>query len=226
MPSSTPSPDPQEFRPFLTWQGIIDWAQSHYRERIFSKDERIPTRPGLLYLVRRGAVRIVGSMQAIQTENPPPSETIEKAFLGFVGAGQPFEIVVQSPFSLQAYAHVEETAVIWMYWQELDNWTHLRREVLEIFRYQHQRKQLWLCLLGQRRTIDRLVGFLKLSIEEYGEPSDRGYCLPYPLTHAQIGSAIGATRVTVTRLMGRLRRQGLISIEGENLICWPNKSAI
>jgi hypothetical protein len=220
MPSSTSSPDPQEFRPFLTWQGIIDWAQSHYRERTFNKDKKIPIRPGLLYLVRRGAVRIVGSAQANGIDNLQPSETIEKVFLGFVGAGQPFEIVVQSPFDLQAYAHVEETAVIWMYWHELDNWPHLRREVLEIFRYQHQRKLLWLCILGQKRTIDRLVGFLKLLIEEYGEASDRGYCLPYPLTHAQIGSAIGATRVTVTRLMGRLRQQGMIAIEGENLICW------
>ncbi|NLQ06947.1 winged helix-turn-helix domain-containing protein, partial [Cylindrospermopsis raciborskii LB2897] len=42
----------------------------------------------------------------------------------------------------------------------------------------------------------------------------RGYCLPFPLTHAQIGSAIGSTRVTVTRLMGKLRQRGL------NIVCW------
>ncbi|MCG8699292.1 MAG: helix-turn-helix domain-containing protein, partial [Bacteroidales bacterium] len=45
-----------------------------------------------------------------------------------------------------------------------------------------------------------------------------GNCLPYPLTHAQIGSAIGSTRVTVTRLMGKLRQQGLISIEGDEFV--------
>jgi CRP-like cAMP-binding protein len=42
------------------------------------------------------------------------------------------------------------------------------------------------------------------------------------LTHAQIGSAIGSTRVTVTRLMGKLRRQGLIFIREDNSICMPN----
>jgi CRP-like cAMP-binding protein len=225
MPSSIPSPESQNFRPFLTWQEIIDWAQSHYRDRIFSKDERIPTRPGLLYLVQRGAVRLVGSAQENNRNiNSQASEShleaIEKVFLGFVGAGQPFEILAHSPFSLHAYAHIEQTTVIWMYWSELENWPHLRQEILEIFRYQHQRKLLWLCILGQKLTVDRLVGFLKLLIEEYGESSDRGYCLPYPLTHAQIGSAIGATRVTVTRLMGKLRQQGLISIQEENLICW------
>ncbi|MCW6036340.1 Crp/Fnr family transcriptional regulator [Spirulina subsalsa FACHB-351] len=211
-------------RPFLTWQRILDWAQSHYRDRTFSKDERIPARPGLLYLVQRGAVRLVGTAQ-ISVPSRRKSASIstepEEAFLGFVGAGHPFEIVAQSPFTLQAYAHVEQTSVIWMYWHDLDNWPHFRREILDAFRYQHQRKLLWLSTLGQRRTIDRLLGFLTLLVEEYGEPRDNGYCLPYPLTHAQIGSAIGSTRVTVTRLMGRLRQQNLISIEEDNLICLP-----
>ena len=51
-----------------------------------------------------------------------------------------------------------------------------------------------------------------------------GYCLPFPLTHAQIGSAIGSTRVTVTRLMGKLRQRGLILTQGDNLICLPAES--
>jgi CRP-like cAMP-binding protein len=47
---------------------------------------------------------------------------------------------------------------------------------------------------------------------------------PFPLTHAQIGSAIGSTRVTVTRLMGKLRQRGLILTQGDNLICLPAES--
>lgn len=46
--------------PTPTWQLLQDWAQSHYRDRTFSKDERVPSRPGLLYLVEQGAVRLVG----------------------------------------------------------------------------------------------------------------------------------------------------------------------
>lgn len=216
-------------RPFLTWQRISDWAQEHYRFRTFSKDERVPARPGLLYLVERGAIRLVGDAQMSTT--PPEGLTsgmaqmnAEEAFLGFVGAGQPFEIVAQSPFALQSFAHVDQTAIIWMYWHDLDNWPHFRREVLDAFRYQHQRKLLWLSTLGQRRTIDRLLGFLTLLIEEYGEPCEEGYCLPWLLTHAQIGSAIGSTRVTVTRLMGKLRQRGLISNYGDNLLCIPAES--
>lgn len=233
MQSTSVSSETPTNRPFLTWQRIIDWAQEHYRCRNFNKDERIPARPGLLYLVQRGSVRLVGSTQlgtALNQSNSKASRrNLDEAFLGFVGAGQPFELVAQSPFSLQAYAHTDDTNVLWMYWEDLDNWPHFRREVLDAFRYQHQRKLLWLSTLGQRRTIDRLLGFLTLLIEEYGEyyvydseeNTFRGYCLPWPLTHSQIGSAIGSTRVTVTRLMGKLRSSGLIYTQGDNLICLP-----
>lgn len=219
-------------RPFLTWQRIVDWAQTHYRERTFRKDDRIPARSGLLYLVNQGSVRLVGTsttnIASSQNEKDTidttenSSEVPEEAFLGFVDAGQPFEIVMQSSFNLQAYAHVDRTVIIWMYWHDLENWPHFRQEVFEAFRYQHQRKLLWLSALGQRRTIDRLISFLSLLVEEYGKPAPEGYYLPYVLTHAQIGSAIGSTRVTVTRLIGKLRKQGLIVIKDDNLICLPH----
>jgi CRP-like cAMP-binding protein len=227
-------------RPFLTWQRITDWAQAHYRARTFNKDERIPTRSGLLYLVERGAVRLVGSAQGAgngepdldfeasddETSSPLALGLSEEAFLGFVGAGQPFEIVAQSPFMLQSFAHVDQTTVIWLYWSDLDNWPHFRREVLDAFRYQHQRKLLWLSTLGQRRTIDRLLGFITLLIEEFGEPCESGYYLPWSLTHAQIGSAIGSTRVTVTRLMGKLRQRKLIHIYKDGLIAIPSDPGV
>ncbi|MFM7449604.1 MAG: Crp/Fnr family transcriptional regulator [Leptolyngbyaceae cyanobacterium] len=219
------SSTPEVSRPFLTWQRIIDWSQEHYRIRTFTKDEKIPARPGLLYLVQRGAIRLVGTAQVNTTGNSSSSRVPriapDEAFLGFVGPGQPFEIVAQSPFTLQSFAHVDQTSVLWMYWHDLDNWPHFRREVMDAFRYQHQRKLLWLSTLGQRRTIDRLLGVLTLLVEEFGEPTEGGYCLPFPLTHAQIGSAIGSTRVTVTRLMGKLRQRGLIQIQGDNFICIP-----
>lgn len=210
-------------RPFLTWQRVSDWAEEHYRCRVFEKEERIPTRSGLIYLVQRGVVRLVGSTVSTVEGEPhlesTAEEVPEEAFLGFVGVGQPFEIVTHFPFGVDAYAHTEKTSVVWLYWEELDNWPNFRREIMDQFRYQHQRKLLWLSTLGQRRTIDRLIGLLRLLVEEFGEPCEEGLCLPFPLTHAQVGSAIGSTRVTVTRLMGKLRQQKLVQIKKDNLIC-------
>jgi hypothetical protein len=215
------TPAPKISPPLVTLSRLLNWAQSHYRDRTFSKDERIPTRPGLLYWVEQGAIRLVGLPQISANSQPssPLLQTGEAAFLGLIGAGQPFEIVPQSLVTFQAYAQVERTSVIWLYWHELENWPHFHRKVFETFHYQHQRKLLWLSILGQKRAIDRLLSFLVLLGEEQGELIDEGCCLSYPVTHAQIASAIGATRVTVTRLMVKLRQQGLISIQEDNLIC-------
>ena len=210
----------EETFPTSTWQNIIDWAQIHYRDRLFRRDEQIPTRPQLIYLVNRGAVRLVS-----RSEDRPPttleSEELqpEESFLGFVSARKPFEIVAQSSFNICAYAHVDQTQVVWLYWKDLKNWPGFSLQLYEAFRYQHQRKLLWLSALGQRKTIDRLTSFLSLLLEEHGIDEEGNCCLPYSLTHAQIGSAIGSTRVTVTRLMGKLRRQGIISVKDDNSIC-------
>jgi hypothetical protein len=73
----SPSASNNNVRPFLTWQRISDWAQEHYRCRTFVRDERIPARPGLLYLVQRGAVRLTGNAQVTleleSSEEPTPT---------------------------------------------------------------------------------------------------------------------------------------------------------
>ena len=225
----------EETFPTSTWQNIIDWAQIHYRDRLFRRDEQIPTRPQLIYLVNRGAVRLVseqypapegqGLRSLHKSENQPDSLSeseeflTEESFLGFIGAKKPFEIVAQSSFNICAYAHVDQTQVVWLYWKDLKNWPGFSQQLYEAFRYQHQRKLLWLSALGQRKTIDRLTSFLTLLLEEHGISQEENCCLPYSLTHAQIGSAIGSTRVTVTRLMGKLRRQGIILVKDDNSIC-------
>lgn len=224
----SPSTSPESGRSFSTWHRLLDWAQEHYRYRTFAKDAQIPTRAGLLYLVQRGTVRLMGTAEAnpqpYPYQNTTPAEfqiqTGDETFLGFVGSGQPFEIVERSPFTIQAFAHVDNTSIFWMYWHDLENFPSFRREILDAFRYQHQRKLLWLNTLGQRHTIERLLGYLTLLIEEFGEPCKDGHYLPFPLTHAQIASAIGTTRVTVTRLMKELREErGVIQVKDDNLIC-------
>lgn len=224
MSSSVPSSD---FIPLIGQETeIFNWAKSHYRNHTFAKDEKVATRPGLLYFVESGAIRIVGKAQVnvIDQKFPrqPPIADSEEVFLGFVGAGQPFEIVSQFPFQLQAQAHLDGTKLVWLYWEDLQQWPQLRSAVMETFRHQYQRKLFWLSILGQKRSLDRLMGFLVLLLEEYGQPCVEGYYLPYPLTHAQIASAIGTTRVTVTRLIGKLRQQNSIFFKQDNLIGLPS----
>jgi CRP/FNR family transcriptional regulator len=53
---------------------------------------------------------------------------------------------------------------------------------------------------------------------ESGESTDRGIRLKLLLTQEEIAQFIGTSRETVTRLLGELKKQGIISKKGSNLI--------
>ena len=100
-------------RPFLSWPLIIDWAEEHYRNRIFNKDELVPAKPGLVYLVQKGFIKLTGSTYAVPSKKRSRSQPVEtnpeeQTFLGFVGPGQPFELLQTSPYTLHPRV-VQET---------------------------------------------------------------------------------------------------------------------
>ena len=205
--------------PLLTFPELVQWGQAHYRDRTFNKEDFIPTRQGLIYFVHRGVVRLTS-----QPKNPiEPARDSPPTILGLMGANRPFEILAQPPLVFGAYAHIDQTSVIWLYWNELIQSPTLHLAILEAFRQQQQFQSLLLGLLGQKSTLDRLLSFLALLMTQDGEPIADGYRLPYPLTHAQIGSAIRATRVTITRLMVKLREKEIVWIK-DDLICSSRRS--
>ncbi|MDJ0657947.1 MAG: Crp/Fnr family transcriptional regulator [Crocosphaera sp.] len=210
--------------PFNNWQELYNWGRCHCRQRTFQKDQIIPTRPGLLYIVNKGAVRLMGLASFNEENKLTEDEPIEEIFLGILGTNKPFEIVEHSYSIIRVEAHIEQTSVIWVYWHELVDSLSIYIKVLELFRRQHQIQLVWMSILGQKRTIDRLMGFFMLLATEEGERTENGYALPYILTHAQIASAIGTTRVNVTRLMGQLRQQGMIEVDNNNRIYWKTNT--
>jgi CRP-like cAMP-binding protein len=203
----------------LTFPELIQWGQAHYRDRTFNKEDFIPTRQGLIYFVHQGVVRLTSQ----PTNFIEPARDSPPTILGLIGADRPFEILAQPPLVFGAYAHIDQTSVIWLYWNELIQSPNLHLAILEAFRQQQQFQLLLLGLLGQKPTLDRLLSFLALLMTQDGEPIADGYRLPYPLTHAQIGSAIRATRVTITRLMVKLREKEIVWIK-DDLICLSRRS--
>lgn len=221
----------EERQQSLILQRIIEWSQEKYRYRTFAKGEKIPARPKILYFVYQGTVKLMATYQLSVSSNSEPdnSDRPEGSLIDFISQGQPFEIFNESTCEINAYAQIERTSVLWMYWHELDNWPNFRQEILTAFREQEQRQLLMIAILTQRHTIDRLYGFLRLLIKEHGiayikesqSNQGYGYYLPWTMTHAEIATAIASTRVTVTRLMGELREQGLIDIYRNQYICLP-----
>jgi len=71
--------------------------------------------------------------------------------------------------------------------------------------------------LAHRDMGSRLVSFLLILCRDFGSPSNEGVTIDLKLSHQAIAEAIGSTRVTVTRLLGDLREDRMISIQKKKI---------
>ncbi|WP_204141006.1 global nitrogen regulator NtcA [Halomicronema sp. CCY15110] len=71
--------------------------------------------------------------------------------------------------------------------------------------------------LAHRDMGSRLVSFLLILCRDFGMPSSDGITIDLKLSHQAIAEAIGSTRVTVTRLLGDLRQEGMIAIHKKKI---------
>ncbi|MDJ1181216.1 global nitrogen regulator NtcA [Roseofilum sp. BLCC_M91] len=71
--------------------------------------------------------------------------------------------------------------------------------------------------LAHRDMGSRLVSFLLILCRDFGVPSEDGITIDLKLSHQAIAEAIGSTRVTVTRLLGDLRAEKMISIHKKKI---------
>ncbi|HIK42790.1 MULTISPECIES: global nitrogen regulator NtcA [Thermoleptolyngbya] len=71
--------------------------------------------------------------------------------------------------------------------------------------------------LAHRDMGSRLVSFLLILCRDFGVPTSEGITIDLKLSHQAIAEAIGSTRVTVTRLLGDLRQDRMISIHKKKI---------
>ncbi|MGK7926806.1 MAG: global nitrogen regulator NtcA [Spirulina sp.] len=71
--------------------------------------------------------------------------------------------------------------------------------------------------LAHRDMGSRLVSFLLILCRDFGVPTTDGIRIDLKLSHQAIAEAIGSTRVTVTRLLGDLRQEAMISIHKKKI---------
>jgi CRP-like cAMP-binding protein len=62
----------------------------------------------------------------------------------------------------------------------------------------------------------RLHALLALLVNRMGKRCGDWCHLPFRLTHERIGELIGTTRVTTTRLISRIRKEGLLETPGQD----------
>ncbi len=82
------------------------------------------------------------------------------------------------------------------------------------------------------QTSKRISYILGELMDCFGEQTDRGTILPFPVTHEEIGQLIGRARENVTLELNRLTEYGIVDIKRrdiavidlEKLKSWPNLS--
>lgn len=87
-----------------------------------------------------------------------------------------------------------------------------------------RRLEAWSSVQSRQSMQERLLGVLALLAEQFGAPSSEGLLIDVRITHAQLATAIGANRATVTRLLGPLRRRGevrTVTADGGERFCLP-----
>lgn len=86
-----------------------------------------------------------------------------------------------------------------------------------------QQTETFLAISGRRHVRERLEQLLLFLKQEIGEPVSQGTRLKVRLTHQDLANACCTTRVTITRLLSQLQKQGKISLDSKFQIILLNE---
>lgn len=181
-------------------------ASQERRLHHYSKGEPIPTKPQGVWQVCKGLV---------QLSTLYPSG--EEGLLGWVGPSMCFGPWLTFLQIYQAKA-LSDVYLMWFSLDEIEASPELSHQLLPQLNRRLRQMEALLAISGLRRVEDRLHQLLVLLKQEIGQPVAGGTRLTIRLTHQDIASAISTSRVTVTRLFGQLKQQGLIAIDSKRHI--------
>lgn len=200
---SKPVVQVEQSRP-AAWQGALPDGTIALDDRplqTYVKGEVIPLNAQTVWLVCDGLVKL-----STLTENS------EEIVLGLVGAAMPLSAGSIVLPVYQAIA-LSDVRLVRFSIAEINTSLTLAQMLLPKFHQRIQQMELLLNIAGQRRVSDRLYHLLRLLKREVGQPVREGTQLAVRLTHEDIANACCSTRVTMTRLLGDLQRQGKLTID-------------
>ncbi|HBL13385.1 MAG TPA: hypothetical protein DD379_18690 [Cyanobacteria bacterium UBA11162] len=191
----------------------IDLPESKEGRRLhfYSKGEQIP-------LVSQGVWQVCQGLVQLSTL----SQNGEEVWLGWAEPGTLFGHWFSLLTSYQAIA-LSDVHLVWFSLKEINASPRLAQTILpQVVRRMRQTEAL-LAIAGQRRVEDRLQHLLLLMKREIGESVPEGTRLGVRLTHQNLANAIGTTRVTITRLLTKLKNQGAITFDRDRYIILNNE---
>lgn len=161
----------------------------------------IPMSPHDLLIIYRGVVQLF-------TIHPNGDETL----LGLAGPSMPIGMPISLINPYQAIA-LTQADVLRLPWAEIEASPELAARLFPHIVLRLRQTEAWLALAGRRPVSERLKQLLLLLSQDFGQATTAGTRLTVRLTHQHLANAIGATRVTVTRLLSEFRNEGWLTMD-------------
>ena len=186
-------------------------ASYHKRSLIhLASGSQVPLLRNNVWLVVRGMVKL----GAITIHG-------DDLLLGLAGPSEPFGDPLSGVEAFEART-LCDTDLLCLTLQEIQADPALSAAMLHAVAQRYRQSQALLALMALRRVDERVRGFLELIASDYGQPCEQGLRLNLRLTHHEVASALGTTRVTVTRVIGNLRDQGWLQTDAQRRLVISN----
>jgi len=170
----------------------------------YTKGETIPLDNQALWLVAHGMVKLTTL-----------SDSGDEMLVGLATDGMVFGSSFTSLQTYQAIA-LASVQIASIPLTEIARSPRLAQALLPSINQRLKQTEGFLAIYGQLRVQDRLNRLLSMLKQEIGQPVETGTRLRVRLTHQDFASACCTTRVTVTRLLGKLQQQGKVIVDAQN----------
>ena len=175
------------------------WLSRHQKPKTFVSGELISLEPNCYWLLQQGVVKTCS-----WTEDGTPIT------LGYWGVndliGQPLSLVY--PYQVRCLTTVK----VWRI--PLDR----ADKIINLIQYHSQQTEEILYILRSALIYQRLQGILVWLGNKFGQEIDVGRIIDLRLTHQDLAEVVGATRVTITKLINQLDQEGFL--------CRPERNTI
>ncbi|MGD1904945.1 MAG: Crp/Fnr family transcriptional regulator [Leptolyngbyaceae cyanobacterium] len=164
----------------------------------FKRREIIPLKKNILWQIQVGTVRLF-----------TVSDDGTVITLGFWTAGEltGYPLACMDACQIECLAEVEATLL------NTGQCWNLHQVMLD-----HICQMQTLICIRHGQVLPRLKALLRWLTDKFGRSTEQGKLIQLRLTHQDIADAIGSTRVTVTRLIRDLEREGVLSYSPKQYI--------
>jgi PAS domain S-box-containing protein len=140
------------------------------------------------------------------------SEMGEELVVGLAGEGMVFGSSLTCLNTYEATS-LSDAELVKISLNEVANSPALSHIILPKIKQRLEQAESFLFIFGRRRVEDRLGNLLELLKQETGEEVPGGTRLSVRLTHEELASACCTTRVTITRLLSKLQKEGAFCLD-------------